>query len=75
MIVTTIRTRYSVHLFEYYVFLAIGTAVAQPFSFGWPNKYQQEKRVTKWYHNVWSYDMIFFSASLRPGTNDAKEII
>ena len=29
-----------------YVFLAICTAVAQPFSFGWPNKCQEEKRDT-----------------------------
>ena len=33
------------NFFEHYVFLAIGTAVAQPFSFGWPNKYQEEKIV------------------------------
>ena len=27
-------------------------------SFGWPNKCHEEKRVSKWYHNVWSKDWL-----------------
>ena len=33
------------------------------FSFGWPNKCQEEKRVTKWYHNAWSYSVNIISYS------------
>ena len=29
------------------------------FSFGWPNKCQDEKRFTKWYLNVWSEQPTF----------------